>query len=262
MNILTPARMSDITQLLARLHRYGVTAPTQVDHIIGLHHGIGDGKALTTQAPDLLTCSANQLVDYIQESAQLAAHKDDVTNAAWRMDGVLAAAAVPILAEHADEFIDALRPAFDEAAKTVNAAAAAGIQPNHAADNVIALGDDAVGLWRALPAQVAILDGIAAIRITMSTLLGITPQSSETLNDAPVDYASCFSGLTAGFNLPNESYLTRWLRLATGVLHLASIQDTHDLRRAQVRNSVPAVWLDAGRVAAPEPKTTKTTAHR
>jgi hypothetical protein len=159
--------------VLAELAELGATVPPRVREILALADDVRTKLSASRSASswlddvDLATASADDLVTALRAHA-LAMAAGDATGVHGQelLDG-LTERAVDELARHLESMITELRPTFDEAARVLQVAAAAGITPRTTAADVVE-SDDLIEHWRALGPAVATLDRIehAAVHAT------------------------------------------------------------------------------------------------
>jgi hypothetical protein len=213
--------MADVTALLAQLADLGVKVPAEVAPLLAAHERITDVESYPA-GPGLVALedlTAEDILRWTLLRTQLEAIKDTRVQAADMIARQLAA----VLAAHADDLIDQMRPAFDQAASHVTAARKLNVTEHTTASDLLDMPPKAVTAWRTATSHVATLAAIAHARIAMSRTLGLTPEDDGTGST----YAVCFSTARRGWSNPDSP--ATWLRLADSGLVLQHVADTEAL---------------------------------
>lgn len=239
--IFAPPTMAVIRALIAQLEALGVTIPDEVAPLLAVHdritapepYKVGPQVELADLGPD----------DIVRWTV-LRTQQDAIQDTKVHAEQLLAREVAEHLTAHADDVIDVLRPAFDQAAGYFTAAHKSGVTEHTTASDLLDAPTKAVAAWRAATAHVEALGDIARARVAMSHTLGIPPDDDGSGSA----YAACFSNAGTGWtNNPDD--VATWLRLAAKRLVLQHVDETASLT---YRHRIP---LLPGRPWEDEPET-------
>ena len=244
-----------------------INAPALVGQLVGLGVELPEEMTRTADqvqrlrglrpppAPptDLLGLTDSQLTDVLTDLAISCVARVDASSgpgaeAIVMLDGAMRTALADALAGHADAILDQLRPAFEAAAESVHATTRLGIHPG-TTDRDIVKGDDVGRLadaWTSLPAQVRILESIAAVRISLSETAGVVPCMTHAWPPIPniTEIAGAMFRTDAPAWRPDqyETDWQRWVRLCTlGPVRLLTLAETEEALQGSADEYSPFV---------------------
>ncbi len=169
----------------------------------------------------------------------------------------------------ADELLDSLRPAWDEAAEAI-AAARALINPESSADHILASAEpEVIGAWQGLNAHIAVIARIAAIVSQFGPRLGQFPLITEyalgdgsTLEDRAILCSNGPLPVDSGtFRQPDRGHRTSpWFKLPLKLHSIESAQARYNEWAAaefdRIHGGRPESWIDEHGKAHEKPRPT------
>ena len=252
------ANTNGLAALLSALDRAGVTGvPGRADYERLL--GLGQAMPAPSRPASWLALDNDTAADMVREHSYFLTAKPGTgfDRATSQFVGEVASEFAAVIAAHADDIIDQLRPAFDESANKARALVDMGVQPADTYQTLFDQPDKTRKAWTEFRARWAgPLDAILAARQLLSKHTPTPPQVTShelAINPPEIDWAIVAThpyqpgALTMQTGTPSYQ---RWIRAAEH-LHLTRIAELDPAALTALETYIP--MIHSGMLVTEEP---------